>query len=392
MFYLNNIYIFLHNNNGDYMELIKKNKIIFTFIIIFGIISFLSIYSASIYITDEQGKLYFKQILWYVVGIFLILFVNKIKLSTIYKYSFFIYMFGVILLIGLFFTDEINGSHAWYNTFGIISIQPSEFMKIFIIIFLSSLIYKFFNKEKKISTKKELKLIFLCFITVLLPSILTFLEPDTGSVIIYFVIFFSMLYISGINKKWFIFFLSFTLVLLTIFLLFYFFKQDLFVDIFGSSFFYRMDRIINFYNGSGMQLNNSLISIASGGITGHGFNNTPIYFPEAGTDFIFSVFTSNFGLLGSVGLISLLLSFNLYLIKISFNITSLKDKYTMVGIVSAFIYQCVQNIGMCIGILPITGITLPFISYGGSSVLSYMLLLGIIINIKETEEKKKAYK
>ena len=153
-----------------------------------------------------------------------------------------------------------------------------------------------------------------------------------------------------------------------------------------------MDRIINFYNGSGMQLNNSIISIASSGITGHGFNNTPIYFPEAGTDFIFSVFASNFGFLGSTLLILIFLAFNLYLIKITFNITSLKDKYTMIGITSAFIYQSFQNMGMCIGILPITGITLPFISYGGSSLLSYMLLIGIIINIKQTEEKKKAYK
>lgn len=374
------------------MELLKKNKIFFMFIIIFGIISFLSIYSASIYIKDAQGKLYLRQILWYITGLLLIFFVNKVKLSTIYRFSYFFYILGIILLIGLFFTDEINGSHAWYNTFGIISIQPSEFMKIFIIIFLSSLIYSFFNKEKKISTKKELKLIVLAFLTVLIPSILTFLEPDTGSVIIYFVILFSMLYVSGINKKWFIFFFSFIFIFLTFFLLFYFLKQDLFVDIFGSGFFYRMDRIINFYNGSGMQLNNSIISIASSGITGHGFNNTPIYFPEAGTDFIFSVFASNFGFLGSTLLILIFLAFNLYLIKITFNITSLKDKYTMIGITSAFIYQSFQNMGMCIGILPITGITLPFISYGGSSLLSYMLLIGIIINIKQTEEKKKAYK
>ncbi len=374
------------------MELFKKNKIFFMFIIIFGIISFLSIYSASIYIKDAQGKLYLRQILWYITGLLLIFFVNKVKLSTIYRFSYFFYILGIILLIGLFFTDEINGSHAWYNTFGIISIQPSEFMKIFIIIFLSSLIYSFFNKEKKISTKKELKLIVLAFLTVLIPSILTFLEPDTGSVIIYFVILFSMLYVSGINKKWFIFFFSFIFIFLTFFLLFYFLKQDLFVDIFGSGFFYRMDRIINFYNGSGMQLNNSIISIASSGITGHGFNNTPIYFPEAGTDFIFSVFASNFGLLGSTLLILIFLAFNLYLIKITSNITSLKDKYTMIGITSAFIYQSFQNMGMCIGILPITGITLPFISYGGSSLLSYMLLIGIIINIKQTEEKKKAYK
>lgn len=391
MYIINNIYFFLHNNNGDTMELLKKNKVIFSFLIILCIISFFSIYSASIYLSPSLGKLYYKQLIFYIIGFILIIFVNKIKLSSLYKYSLYFYIFNIILLICLFFTNEINGSHSWYNL-KIISIQPSEFMKIALILLLSEVIYEFYKKEKKIKTKREALLIFICFIIVLIPSILCFMQPDTGSVFIYFTILFVMLFTSGISKKWFIIFFSFLVVILLLFFTLYFLKQDLFISIFGSNFFYRMDRIINFYNGSGMQLNNSLIAISSSGILGHGFNNTPIYFPEAGTDFIFTVFSSNLGLLGSTILIIFLLFFNIYFINLSKSVTSLKDKYTIVGIISVFIFQYVQNIGMVIGLFPITGITLPFISYGGSSLLSNMILVGIIINIKITEDEKKAYK
>lgn len=372
------------------MNILKNNKILIMFLVLFFIISIISIYSASIYISPSLGKLYYKQIYWYIFGFLIIILLLKIKLSTLYKYSPLFYILNIILLIGLFFTKEVNGSHAWYNLFGIINFQPSEFMKLALILLLPTITYKFYKKEKVISTKKELELILILFIIVLIPSILTFLEPDTGSVIIYFVIYFSILFTSGINKKWIILFISLLVIFLTMFLSLYFLKQELFVNIFGSSFFYRMDRIINWNNKSGMQLTNSLIAISSSGILGHGFNNTPVYFPEAGTDFIFTVFSSNFGLIGSLFLIIILLIFNLYLIKIAKEVSSLKDKYTIIGITSVILFQDIQNIGMVLGLFPITGITLPFISYGGSSLLSYMFLIGIIINIKENEKKKKA--
>ena len=229
-------------------------------------------------------------------------------------------------------------------------------------------------------------------ITTLIPSILTFLQPDTGAVIIYFIIFLSMLFSSGINKKWFIYIGSILLSMFTIFFYLYFFKENTFIDIFGNNFFYRIDRLINWQNGSGMQLNNSLAAIGSSGLTGHGFNNTPIYFPEAGTDFIFAVYASNFGLIGSIILITILLLFDIYLIKIAKDVYSIQDKYTIIGITSVIFYQQIQNIGMTFGLFPITGITLPLISYGGSSLLSYLLLVGIIINILNLDKKKKAYK
>ena len=117
------------------------------------------------------------------------------------------------------------------------------------------------------------------------------------------------------------------------------------------------------------------------GLAVFGFNNTPIYFPEPQTDFIFSVFATNYGFIGSTFLIILIIYFDINIIKIGKNVRSKVEKYIIAGILGMLLYQQVQNIGMNIGLLPITGITLPFISYGGSSLLSYMIMMGIIFNI-----------
>lgn len=393
MYLINNIYFFSHNNIGDVMKILERNKFLIFSIIFFMFISFISIYSASMYLSPTLGKLYYKQLFWYAIGIILIFLFNKISMSMFYRYTTVIYGINIILLVGLLlFMPEINGSKSWYVIGGIGSFQPSEFMKISLILANSSVIYSFYKSEKVISLKKEFQLMISLFLLFLIPSILTFLQPDTGAVIVYFIITFSMLFVSGINKKWFIYIGVSLLIVLILFFYLYFFQEDFFINVFGNNFFYRIDRLINWQSGSGMQLNNSLAAIGSSGAVGHGFNNTPIYFPEAGTDFIFTVYSSNFGLIGSLILISFLLFFDIYLINISKEVYSIQDKYTIIGILAVIFYQQIQNIGMTIGLLPITGITLPLISYGGSSLLSYLLLIGIIINIVNTDKKKKAYK
>ena len=221
----------------------------------------------------------------------------------------------------------------------------------------------------------------------LIPSILTFLQPDTGMVLIYFVISFVMLFTSGINIKWFIWFIAILTLLLSVCLSLYFYNDDLFIKIFGTSFFYRIDRLLDWKDGVGMQLTNALIGIGSAFIFGHGFNNTPIYFPEPQTDFIFSVFATNYGLVGATFLLLILVYFDFNIIKIAINSRNRIDKYVVSGILAMLIYQQIQNIGMNIGLLPITGITLPFISYGGSSLLSYMIIIGILLNISNKGKK-----
>ena len=342
----------------------------------------MSIYSASMYLSKSLGNLVIKQSLWYIVGIVFIFIIMKFKIKIIYDYAWYIYLIHLVLLAGLLLIGPvINGSRCWYVINGVGSFQPSEFMKISLILILSKMIDSYKNNYKDLSILDEFKLICLILLIVLLPSVLTFLEPDTGAVLIYLIITFFMLFVSGIRMRWFVLLFIFIALFLSVFLSIYFFYGDLFIKLFGSNFFYRIDRIINWQSGSGMQLTNSLSAIGSSGLMGHGFNHTPIYFPEAGTDFIFSVFVSNFGFIGSMILLVILLFFDLRLIYISrSNINSI-DKYVMIGVISILLYQQIQNISMTIGLLPITGITLPFISYGGSSLIAYMILLGLVFNI-----------
>lgn len=367
----------------------KLDKVIIFSIIIFFIISTLSIYSAQMYLSPTLGNLSLKQVFWYLIGTIIILIVIKTNNNFFYKYAWYIYLTNCVLLLGLlFFAPSINGSKCWYIIKGVGSIQPSEFMKISLTLMLAKTINGFHNKYKKPTLKNEFFLLVQIFIIVLIPSILTFLEPDTGAVIIYLIITIFMLFISGIKPFWFILLGIVITISLGSFLYIYFFYQDLFIDLFGSSFFYRIDRLINWKIGSGMQLENSLAAIGSSFLIGHGFNNTPIYFPEAGTDFIFSVFASNFGFFGVLFLIITIIIFNLRIINIGINTVNRIDKYIIAGILGIFLYQQIQNIGMTIGLLPITGITLPFISYGGSSLIAYMILIGLILNINNNKEKR----
>lgn len=323
-----------------------------------------------------------KQIIWYVIGFglsyLMMIFGNKF----LYNNAWWFYIVGVIsLVLVLFIGKEVNNATCWFNIKYIGSIQPSEFMKVFLIIILSKLIRDFNEQYLNPTIFEEFKFLLKILIIVGIPSVLTFIEPDTGAVMIYFIITFVMLFIGGIRKRWFLLVILLVGGLLGSLGLLYLINSDLFIDIFGTSLLYRIDRIVNWSSSSGMQLTNSLTAIGSAGIFGHGLNNTPIYFPEMQTDFIFAVFASNFGLVGASLLILLIIFFDITLIHTVNKTTDITDKYAIGGIIAVLLFQQVQNISMTIGLLPIMGITLPFISYGGSSLLSYMLLVGMIFNV-----------
>ena len=355
------------------MKIFFKKYTIHIYICLFLIISYISIYKTSIYLSYE--KIYYKQLIWYTLGIIFIYIIKRINLKKLLSYSKYLYIINIILLLGLFFFgSEINNSKAWYS-FGIISFQPCEFMKISIILFDSYIIDKYKRK------KKDIELLLILFLTFLIPSILAFLEPDTGSVISYLVITLSFIYISNINQNYFKTILVVGIGLLILFFISYFLFQDYFISILGTSLFYRIDRLINWNMGKGLQLNNSLIVIGSSGIFGH--SSIPLYYPELETDFIFTSFTSIYGIIGGILLIVLALSFDLYLLKIMKKTSNIIYKYIVFSIAILFLFQHIQSIGMSLGLLPIIGITFPLISYGGSSLISYLILLGIVINIKE---------
>ena len=363
------------------MMMLKNRRINLKIVIpifLLAIISIITIYSASTYISKSMGNLALKQSIWYLIGIILVAILVKLKNEYLYTHTWILYIIGNILLLSLLlFAPEINSSKCWFVIPGVGSFQPSEFMKIFLMLTLATMIHNFRAEYEDPTIKEEFIFIIKTFIVLLIPSILTFLQPDTGCVIIYFIIYFAFLTI---------------VLLLGIIFLIYFSNDKLFISIFGNNLFYRFERIFNWSSGSGLQLENAKAAIGSAGLFGHGFNNTPLYFPEAGTDFIFAVFASNFGLFGSFLLISLIVFLDVSIVLLAKKKILDTDKYILVGIVAMLVFQQVQNIGMTVGLLPITGITLPFVSYGGSSLLSYMIIVGILINISMEKPHKYKYK
>lgn len=359
----------------------KVDKTLLITLILFVIISIITIYSAQ-NLLNEDTNLALKQGIWYIVGFALVYLIMFIGNDFIIKNAWILYIIGNIsLVLLLIFGEPISNAKCWFSIPGIGTIQPSEFMKIILIIILGKVIKDFNENFSNPSIKEEFFfLLKVCFI-VAIPSILTFLQPDTGVVLIYLLITIIMLFIAGIRYRWFIILFLFLFLSVGTILAIYFMNNNLFIKIFGSSFFLRIDRLLDWSSKSGYQLENGITAIGSGGLFGHGFNHTPIYFPEAQTDFIFAVFASNFGLIGSLLLLLLIAFFDIKLILTAMKSNSNINKYIISGIVGMLIYQQLQNIGMTFGLMPITGITLPFISYGGSSLLSYMIMIGIIFNI-----------
>lgn len=357
---------------------VTKYKIIIP-LILFFILSIICIYSASLNFSSKD--IVIKQIIWYLLGFFIILITTNKNLKRINNISFYLYIIGNILLfLLLIFGNEVNGSKCWFIIPGIGSFQPSEFMKL-ILILTNAKIFEIHSKKYNSSTFKSDMILFITIaITTMIPSILTFLEPDTGMVMIYFLISAVMLFVYGIKKSIFIALIIICLTISGLFLYFYFNYQDNFINIFGTTFFYRIDRLLDWSNKSGMQITNALAAIKAAGFFGFGIGNTPIYVPEAHTDFIFSILSSNLGFLGALILIATIIVFDYGLLDLANKTNDRMHKYIIVGFVTMILYQQIQNIGMNIGLLPITGITLPFISYGGSSLLSYMFGIALILN------------
>lgn len=326
----------------------KKNIIII--LIIFMFFSFINLRSTN---------LLTRQLLFYAVAISLIYFYKNDIVSKNIRLLYII--FNALLLYLLLFGKEVNGSKAWI-TLGLFSFQPSEFMKIILIIYLSFIATKY--------EKYKLK----CLLITIIPALLTFLEPDTGNVVFYFVTYFSILfYKEGSIKSM----IKYGIALLCIFafvLLTYLKFSNYFIEVFGYSVYYRVERIFSLINNDSYQLNRALIGIGSSHLFG---TKNIVSIPYETTDFAFSYLVSNIGFIGAI----IFLLFNAFVIYyfincIRHNVGS--KRLAMFSFVSMYIIQSSIHILMNIGLFPITGITLPFISYGGSSILSYAIMLAIL--------------
>ena len=262
-----------------------------------------------------------------------------------------------------------NGSRSWFGI-GSFGIQPSEFMKIALIIFVAKYLE---NNDRTIkSIKKGVIPILLVLFTIFG---LIMLQPDFGTGMIIILSILCMMFIAGVNIKFFI-----GLGLIGVF------------GIVGLVLIapYRMDRITSFINpwsdplGTGFQIIQSLYAIGPSGLLGQGFLNSrqkQFYLPEPQTDFIFSIISEEFGFLGVLIVTSLFIIVLYRGIKIALNTKDLFSKYLSFGLIFQILIQAVMNLMVVVGLIPVTGVTLPFLSYGGSSLLISLISIGILLNI-----------
>jgi cell division protein FtsW len=360
----------------------KKNRLLVLSVILLNLIGIVMIYSSSHiwaeYKYNNPYKYLINQGVFFVIGLILMLITSKIDYKIYKKKSNLIILICFILLI-LVLIPGIgtvrNGSRSWFGIGGF-GIQPSELSKIGLIIFVSKYLEKN-NKYKKQTNKFLLPIL----IFIILFFLLILLQPDFGTGMVIVISLIGLLFISGSKLD---IFIKFGIVGL--------------LGIVGLIIIapYRLKRITSYLNpwsdplGSGFQIIQSLYAIGPGGLLGFGLGNSRqkhFYLPEPQTDFIFSILAEEFGFLGCVIVILLFLTIFITSIKIALETTDLFGKYLVFGLSFMLIFQTCLNLMVVTGIIPVTGVTLPFLSYGGSSLLVSMTSIGIILNIYKQNKR-----
>ncbi len=348
----------------------KNPFFIIPFCILLSISLLLMIHAG--YISDIYANSFEKQLLWFIIGLVVLFVMKFFPINWLFKNSIFLYIFNLLLLIlVLFIGEEINGARAWIDLH-YFNIQPSEFMKISYSLYLAHLC----SRKRFFSFWDEAKFLMYVLLIFLLPTILVFLEPDTGAILFYFFITLVLLWNSHLHKRWFIILGSLVILGIGGFFYLYFLEKDLLISLIGTSFFYRVERL--FTLGSGMQIENALIAIGSAPFFKFSLAKTGIYIPEAPTDFAFSLTSNVLGIFGNILILLSFLCLDFYFINYEKKIKKKEYKLFLYSFLTIFILSQIINISMNIGIFPIIGIPLPFISYGGSSTIVLFIYLAII--------------
>lgn len=378
-------------NNRNFASRIdwKLAFIIFMFLII----SLLAISSAQ---TTGQygGNFVLKQLQWYVIGAIIVAFVMYFDPDQYKKLSWYMYGFGVFLLVLLLFMPEgqgqigqpINGAKSWYNL-PIGSIQPSEFMKTFFILAAARLISKHHEKFQIKTIKTDFLLLGKILLTLIIPLAFIMQQPDLGSSLVFLAITAALIIVAGISWKIILPFFIGGVGLGALLLWMALYAQDFLEAKLGFS-PYQFARIYSWldpYSYSsdvGFHLISSLNAIGSGEIFGKGYSGREVYVPEAHTDFIFTVIGEEWGFIGASFVICLYFLLIYHLTKTTLTLKDPFCTYVCAGIIAMITFHVLENIGMTIQLLPITGIPLPFISYGGSSLMGNALALGLVFSMQ----------
>lgn len=351
------------------------------FFLIVLMISLLLMYHAK-FISTLFANHFEKQLMWIGIGFLVFTFFYFFPKKILFHYSWLFYLLNVVMLmLVLFIGKNVNGAKAWI-LIGKFQFQPSELMKLSYALYLAS----FCSNRTFYTLKDEFKFIVKVIILFLLPSILVFFEPDTGAIIFFLLITIVILWNTKISKKWFWLFLFIILGIIGTFFYCYYFERDLLIKLIGTSFFYRIERVLAF--GEGMQIENAITALGSAPLISFNLINPGIYIPEAPTDFVFALSSNVLGLFGPILILFCYLILDYCLIDFFKREKNQVKKLFFEAFLTIFIFSQLENIGMNLGLLPIIGIPLPFLSYGGSFMIVLFAFLGIILDQKKSFTKK----
>ena len=359
----------------------KEGKILIVVTILLTMIGIFMIYSSSNvwaeYLYNDPYYYLKKQILFFIIGLIVIYVFSNINIDLIYKYINIIELLGLLLLI-LVLIPGIgivkNGSQSWFGI-GSFSFQPAELFKIISIFYVSK-----YLGDNYLSNKKLIQLL-LTLIMPLVGFLLILIQPDFGSGIVMISAIVIMSLMSKVRFKNFVY-----IGLLGIIAVIAMIVSEP----------YRIERIVAYIDpfsdplGSGFQIIQSLYALGPGGILGKGINSSiqkHFYLPEPQTDFIFAIIAEEYGLIGSLFIIVLFGLLFYYGFSLSIKQKEYRKVLLCIGIISLIGVQVVINLGVVVGLLPVTGITLPFISYGGSSLLILNIGIGLLLNISKEQKK-----
>lgn len=354
----------------------KYNKLLLLAVILISLFGLLMIYSSSNiwaeYKYNDPYKYLKSQAIFLIIGYILMIIISKFPYQNYKKLANIIFLTCTIMLI-LVLIPGIgtvrNGSRSWFGI-GPLGLQPSEFTKLGLIIFTSKYLD---NNTKEL---KDIKKGVLPILGVLLLIFgLIMLEPDFGTGVVIVMTIIVLLFISGVKMNFFIKIGILGLIGVIVLILIA---------------PYRLERIVSFINpwtdplGSGFQIIQSLYAIGPGGLLGLGFGNSiqkHFYLPEPQTDFIFAIISEEFGFLGVLIVATLFITIIYSGLKISMKCQDNFGKLLSFGITFGLAFQTILNLMVVVGLLPVTGVTLPFLSYGGSSLLISLINMGILLNI-----------
>ena len=360
---------------------------------VFFCVSLLAISSAQT--TSYTGQNFIpRHIIYYGIAAFIVIAVMYLDMEQYKKIVWYLYGFGIMLLVVLIFMPEgkgqigqiVNGAKSWYHT-PIGNIQPSEFMKTFYILACAKAIA--IHNERYIlrTIKTDCLLLGKIVGLLIVPFAIIVKQPDLGSGLVFLAITFALIIVSGISWMMTVSLLAVMTTIGTTVIWMALYMQDFLRDTFGIE-TYKLARIYSwldpasYASDEGYQLLSSMSSIGSGEIFGKGFHNREVYVVENHTDFIFTVIGEEWGFVGGSFVILLYFVFIYHLTKMTLLLKDPFCTYVCTGIIAMIAFHVLENIGMTIQLLPITGIPLPFISYGGSSLMGSALALGLVFSMK----------